>query len=79
MCITANKFPNVRATSIWNEYSAKMSREHNDSNCICIGSRTLSDSEAIQLIKIWCDTAFLGGRHQDRLDLINRIETNNFK
>ena len=39
MCITANKFPGVRATSVWDDFSSQMSRAHNDSNVICIGSR----------------------------------------
>lgn len=79
MCITANKFPRVRATSVWDEYSARMSREHNDSNCICIGARTLNLHRTVDLISIWLNTPFLGDRHQMRLNKIREIEKKNFK
>ena len=79
MCITANKFPSVRACSVWDEYSARMSREHNDSNCLCLGSRTLNHYRALDIVKIWVETQFLGDRHQLRLDKIKNIEKENFK
>ena len=79
MCITANKFPGVRACSVWDEYSSKMSREHNDSNCLCIGSRTLNHYRALDIVKIWIETPFSGNRHKSRLDKISSIEQKNFK
>ncbi|MFK7823903.1 MAG: ribose 5-phosphate isomerase B [Oligoflexales bacterium] len=79
MCITTNKFPKVRACSVWDEYSARMSREHNDSNCLCLGSRTLNPFRALDIVKIWIETPFIGDRHQLRLDKIKSIEQENFK
>jgi len=79
MSITANKFPGVRATVVWDDYSAKMSREHNNSNLLCLGARTLNHHRAVDLVKIWLETAFSGDRHQIRLDKIREIEKKNFK
>lgn len=78
MCITANKFPKVRACSVWDEYSCRMSREHNNSNFLCIGSRTLTTHRALDIVKLWLDTPFSGGRHQSRLDKIANLEQKNF-
>lgn len=79
MCITANKFPGIRATSVWDEYSCRMSRVHNDSNVLCLGSRTLNHHRAIDLVRIWLETEFAGGRHQMRLNKIREIEKKTFK
>lgn len=74
MCIAANKFPGVRAALITDEYSARMSRAHNDANIMCLGSRVLNSHRATDLVSIWLDTAFEGHRHQGRLDKIRNIE-----
>ena len=79
MSIACNKYPGVRATVVWDEYSAKMSREHNDSNLLCLGARTLNHHRAVDLVKIWLESPFLGDRHQIRLDKIREIEKKNFK
>ncbi|NRA43700.1 MAG: ribose 5-phosphate isomerase B [Oligoflexales bacterium] len=79
MCITANKYPSVRACSVWDEYSSRMSREHNDSNCLCLGSRTLNHYRALDIVKIWVETPFGGDRHRSRLDKVTSIEQKNFK
>lgn len=78
MCITANKFPKVRATSVWDDFSCKMSRMHNDSNVMCIGSRSLNHHRAVELVKLWLETPFEGDRHQMRLNKITEIEKSNF-
>lgn len=74
MSIAANKFPGVRATCIWDEYSCRMSRKHNDSNILCIGSRVLNQHRVVDLVKIWLETPFDGERHLNRIEKIRQIE-----
>lgn len=74
MCITANKFPGIRAASVWDEFTARMSRAHNDANIICLGARVINHHRAVELVNIWLDTEFEGSRHQGRLDKIREIE-----
>lgn len=74
MSIAANKFKNVRAALVSDEYTAKMSREHNDANVLCLGGRVQESDKAKALVKIWLETKFEGGRHQRRLDKIREIE-----
>jgi ribose 5-phosphate isomerase B len=74
MCITANKFPGVRAASVWDEFTAKMSRAHNDANIICLGARALNHHRAAELVNLWLDTPFEGNRHKARLEKIREIE-----
>ncbi len=77
MSIAANKYPGVRAGVVWSEFSARMSREHNDSNLLCLGSRTLNEHRAADFAKIWLETAFAKGHHQIRIDKISKIEKKN--
>ncbi|MEZ4741495.1 MAG: ribose 5-phosphate isomerase B [Bdellovibrionota bacterium] len=79
MCITANKIPGVRAASAWDEYSARMSRAHNDANVICLGARTLNYHRAVDVVKTWLETPFEGDRHQLRVNKIREIEKKFFK
>lgn len=79
MAITANKFPGVRAAVVWDEYSARMSRAHNDANMICIGARTTNIHRAADFLKIWLETEFEAGRHKMRRDKIRELEKKNFK
>jgi ribose 5-phosphate isomerase B len=74
MCITANKFKGVRAAPVWDEFTARMSRAHNDANVICLGARVLNHHRAAELVNLWLDTEFEGNRHQARLDKIREIE-----
>lgn len=74
MCMSANKFPGVRAALIFDEFTARMSRAHNDANIICLGSRTINSQRAIDFIKIWLATEFEEGRHKSRVDKITSIE-----
>lgn len=74
MCISANKIPGIRAALVFDEYTAKASREHNDTNILCLGSRTLSPAKSLDLIKIWLTTNFTEGRHIQRLEKIKQIE-----
>ena len=74
MSIVANKFPRVRGTLCHNLFTAKMSREHNDSNLLILGGRVLSVVDAEGIVQVWLNTPFAGGRHQERLDMITQIE-----
>lgn len=74
MCISANKIPGIRAATVTDEFSARMSRAHNDANVLCLGSRVLNPHRATDLVNIWLDTAFEGHRHQGRIDKIRALE-----
>lgn len=74
MAVTANKFPGVRAAVAWDEFTARMSRSHNDANVICLGARALNHHRAAELVNIFLDTPFEGNRHKARIDKIREIE-----
>lgn len=74
MSIVANKISGIRATVCDNEYSAKMSRKHNDANILCLGGRIIAPEFAIELLKIFLSTEFEGGRHKVRVDKISEID-----
>ena len=74
MAITANKVEGIRAANVSTEYEAQMSREHNDANIIAIGSRSLQQAEAFQIVDIFLTTAFAHGRHTARVKKIAEIE-----
>jgi ribose 5-phosphate isomerase B len=78
MSITANKYKGIRATLCIDEYMAEMSRAHNDSNCLTLGGRILPLDEALQIVDVWLETDFDGGRHQERLDKITKLEEKRF-
>lgn len=74
MAIAANKFHGVRAVPIVDEASARLSREHNDANVIALGARLTATAEAEELLRIFLETDYAGGRHQRRLDKITALE-----
>jgi len=74
MSIVANRFPGIRAALCQEDYSAKMSRLHNDSNMLVLPGRVIETEMAINIVKTWFATDFEGGRHQKRLDKITAIE-----
>ncbi|MFO7557704.1 MAG: ribose 5-phosphate isomerase B [Desulfobacterales bacterium] len=73
MSMVANRFPHVRAALCSDLFSARMSREHNDSNILVLGGRVVGDALAFELVKTWLETRFEGGRHQQRLDKFDDI------
>jgi len=77
MSITANKFKGVRAALCENPLSARLSREHNDSNILCMGERIVGEALAFEIVQAWLDGKFLGDRHQERLAKITEIENQN--
>ncbi len=74
MSITANKFPGVRATLVYDNYTARMSRLHNDSNILVIGGRTTGISTAFDIVETWLTTPYEGGRHERRLKKISDLD-----
>ncbi len=73
--IVANKVKNIRAAVVYDEYSAKMSRDHNDANIVSLGTRTLSADKAKKLVKLWLETPFSNEeRHKRRIEKIKTIE-----
>ncbi|MBI3581291.1 MAG: ribose 5-phosphate isomerase B [Nitrospinae bacterium] len=72
MSITANRFMGVRAALCNDSYSARMSRLHNDSNVLVIGGRVVGPALAEDIVSVWLDTAFEGGRHTRRVEKIDK-------
>ena len=66
--MTLNKHQTVRAALCWIPEIAKLSRQHNNSNVLCMPARFISNDEALEMLNVWLDTEFEGGRHQRRLD-----------
>ena len=74
MSIVANKFPGVRAALANELYSARCSREHNDANILVLGGRIIGPGLAKEIVKVWLETPFSGGRHERRLEKIATLE-----
>lgn len=74
MAIAANKFRGIRAAAVVDEASARLSRSHNDANVLAIGARLTASDEAKELVRIFLDTPYDGGRHQQRVDKISALE-----
>ena len=65
--MASNRVRGVRAGLCWNEESARLCRQHNDANVISLGERMMSEETALNLVRIWLDTPFEGGRHLARI------------
>jgi ribose 5-phosphate isomerase B len=74
--IAANKVHGVRAALCNDLYTARMSRQHNDANVLSIGGRIVAAGLADEIVALWLDTPFEGGRHERRIDQIAEIERN---
>jgi len=74
MSIVANKFPGIRAALITDDFTARMSKEHNNANIIVMGGRILSSDQARKMVQVWLEAVYEGGRHQKRLDKISNLE-----
>ncbi|HON45972.1 MAG TPA: ribose 5-phosphate isomerase B [Planctomycetota bacterium] len=66
----ANKIKGIRAANCHNIFEIKNSRAHNDANILTLGGRVLGDALAVEMVKVWLETSFEGGRHQKRIDKI---------
>lgn len=73
MSITANKYKGIRAALCSDTYSAKMSRLHNDANILAVGSRVVGTGLALDIVKIFIETPFEGGRHTERVKIIDSL------
>ena len=74
MSIAANKFKGIRAAACSEHFSAKYTRLHNNSNVLCLGGRVIGIGTALELADLFVNTEFEGGRHQNRIDKIAKIE-----
>ena len=77
--IAANKVKGIRAAVVTNEYMAKLTKNHNNAKIIALGGRVITPEEAEKIVETWYTAEYEGGRHQRRLDIISRIEDENFK
>jgi ribose 5-phosphate isomerase B len=71
--IVANRIPGVRCALCWNVESARLGRLHNDANCISIGQRMVDESIALEIVNTWLETPFEGGRHIERIRMIDEV------
>ena len=72
--IAANKIKGIRAVVCSEPYSAKLSKEHNNTNILAFGSRVVGSELAKMIVKEWLDAKFEGGRHENRVNMISQIE-----
>ena len=73
-CIVANKVPGIRAACCHNEFVARNAREHNDTNVLTLGSRVTGSELCKEILRVWLETWFAGGRHKGRVDKITDVE-----
>ena len=69
--MVANRIKGIRCAVCWNAESAHLARQHNNANVLSLGQRMMSQDTALEIVRIWLDTSFEGGRHQRRIDLID--------
>lgn len=74
-CVVANKVRGVRAACCHNEFVARNAREHNDTNVLTLGSKVTGSEVCKEILRIWLDTWFAGGRHKKRVDKIVDVES----
>lgn len=74
MAISANKITGIRAGAVGDSFSAKMLREHNNANVICLGQRVLGSDLAGLIVRSFVEGEFAGGRHENRVDKINKLD-----
>jgi ribose 5-phosphate isomerase B len=75
MSYVANRYPHVRAAVAWTPEVAELARRHNDSNVLVLPARFISPDDAERVLDAWLSTAFEGGRHERRVEKIERKET----
>ena len=77
MSMAANKHRGIRAACCSDTFSAKATREHNNANVLCFGERVVGQGLALELVDIFLDTDYLGGRHDARVAMLTDIENKN--
>lgn len=71
MSIAANRHREIRAALCHEAFTARMSREHNNANVLCLGARVIGSELALEIVRTWVAAEFAGGRHQRRLDMLS--------
>ncbi|MCA1927200.1 MAG: ribose 5-phosphate isomerase B [Calditerrivibrio sp.] len=71
--ISANRFPGIRAALCWDSLTAKLSRQHNNSNILAMGGRLIGVELAKEIVDVWLNTEFDGGRHEGRINKIDEL------
>jgi len=69
--MVANRVRGIRARVVWNLDSARLSREHNDANVLSLGQRMIPEDDLLEIVRLWLDTPFEGGRHIPRIRKID--------
>ena len=72
--IAANRLRGVRCALCWNLETAALARRHNDANCLSLGARQVSEEEGLKIVAVWLTEKFDGGRHQRRVEKLDRID-----
>ena len=67
----ANRIKKVRCALCWNEELARLARQHNDSNVLSLGERVIPEATVLEIVRVWLETAFEGGRHVRRIELLD--------
>ena len=71
MSMVANRYEGIRAALCHEQFTAKMSREHNDANVLCLGARVVGPGLALEIVETWVQTDFAGGRHLRRIEMFS--------
>ena len=71
--MAANRVKGVRCGVCWNEQVAIWNRSHNDANCLSIGERTITEAEALNIVRVWLETEFEGDRHINRIHKLDSM------
>jgi ribose 5-phosphate isomerase B len=71
MSMAANRHQGIRAALCHESFTARMSREHNNANVLCMGARVIGAGVALEIVKAWLETSFAGGRHANRIDMFS--------
>lgn len=79
IALAANKVKGIRAVVCSDTFSAEMTRAHNDANILSLGERVVGKGLALKIVETWLNTAFEGGRHETRVNLIKALEDKNYK
>lgn len=69
--MAANRVKGVRCALCWNVESARLARQHNDANVLSLGQRMISETDALEIVRVWLETEFEGGRHVRRIQMLD--------
>jgi ribose 5-phosphate isomerase B len=69
--MAANRVKGVRCGLCWNTTSAQLTKKHNNANVISLGQRMMSEDEALEIVRVWLETEFEGGRHVRRIEMLD--------